>query len=81
MKFICERFECQLLTKLYYLKHVTFLITEKPYNEGGIDIANVIVTSCLVVQSCLILCDPMDYSPPGLSVMGIVSPRQEYWSW
>ena len=23
---------------------------------------------CLVAQSCLTLCDPMDYSPPGSSV-------------
>ena len=33
----------------------------------------------LVTQSCLPLCDPIDYSPPGSSVHGI-SPRQEYWS-
>ena len=32
----------------------------------------------LVAQSCLTLCDPMDYSPPGSSVHGF--PRQEYWS-
>ena len=25
---------------------------------------------CLVAQSCQILCDPMDYSPPGASVHG-----------
>ena len=25
---------------------------------------------CLVAQLCLILCDPMDYSPPGSSVHG-----------
>ena len=31
-----------------------------------------------VAQSCLTLCDPMDCSPPGSSVMGF--PRQEYWS-
>ena len=31
----------------------------------------------LVTQSCLTLCDPMDYSPPGSSVYGIL---QEYWS-
>ena len=29
-------------------------------------------------QSCLTLCDPMDYNPPGCSVHGF--PRQEYWS-
>ena len=32
----------------------------------------------LVTQSCLTLCDPMDCSPPGSSVHGIL--RQEYWS-
>ena len=25
---------------------------------------------CLVAQSCLTLCDPIDYSPPGFSVHG-----------
>ena len=29
-------------------------------------------------QSCLTLCDPMDCSPPGSSVRGIL--QQEYWS-
>ena len=30
---------------------------------------------CLVIKSCLILCDPMDYSPPGSSVHGISQAR------
>ena len=30
-----------------------------------------VVLPCLVTQSCLILCDPMDCSPPGSSVLGI----------
>ena len=34
---------------------------------------------CLVTQSCLILCKPMDSSPPGFSVHDDFS-RQEYWS-
>ena len=44
--------------------------------------ATVLVTTweveLLVAQSCLTLCDPMDYSPLGSSVHGIL--RQEYWS-
>ena len=44
--------------------------------------ATVLVTTweveLLVAQSCLTLCDPMDYRPPGSSVHGIL--RQEYWS-
>ena len=35
-------------------------------------------SNVLVDQSCLTLCDPMDYSPPGSSVHGFF--RQEYWS-
>ena len=34
---------------------------------------------CLVAESCLTLCNPMDCSPPGSSIHGILS-RQEYWS-
>ena len=33
----------------------------------------------LVVQSCPTLCDPMDYSPPGSSVDGILHARRLEW--
>ena len=33
----------------------------------------------LVTQSCLTLCDPMDYSPPGSSVHGILQERIPEW--
>ena len=33
----------------------------------------------LVTQSCLILCDPMDCSPPGFSVHGILQARVLEW--
>ena len=32
----------------------------------------------LIAQSCPTLCDPMDYSPPGSSVHGIL--QAKYWS-
>ena len=32
----------------------------------------------LVAQSCVTVCDPMDYSPPGSSAKGFS--RQAYWS-
>ena len=42
---------------------------------------------CLVAQSCLTFCYPMDCSPPGSSVHGILQAplsmgfsRQEYWN-
>ena len=34
---------------------------------------------CLVAQSCLTLCDPMDCSPPGFSVRGISQARILEW--
>ena len=33
----------------------------------------------LATQSCLTLCKPMDYSPPGLSVHGILQARILQW--
>ena len=33
----------------------------------------------VVAQSCLILCDPMDCSPPGFSVLGILQARLLEW--
>ena len=37
----------------------------------------IFVALCSVIQSCLTLCDHMDYSPPGSSVHVIL--RQKYW--
>ena len=34
---------------------------------------------CLIAQSCLTLCDPMDCSPPGSSVHGILQARIQEW--
>ena len=34
---------------------------------------------CLVAQLCPTLCDPMDYSPPGSSVRGILQARILEW--
>ena len=36
-------------------------------------------TTCVRVQSCLVLCDPVDYSPPGSSVHGISQARVPEW--
>ena len=51
--------------------------------QNGLFQKNVCVCVCvcvLVAQSCPTLCDPIDRSPPGSSVHGIKSSRQEYWS-
>ena len=36
--------------------------------------------ACSVTQSCLTLCNPIDCSPPGSSVLGILQARKENWS-
>ena len=36
--------------------------------------------ACLVAQSCLSLCDPMDCSPPDFSVHGILQARILEWA-
>ena len=37
------------------------------------------IVLCLVAQSCPTVCDPMDYSPPGSSVRGILQARILEW--
>ena len=34
---------------------------------------------CVIAQSCLILCDPRDYSPPGSTDHGILQARVLEW--
>ena len=36
-------------------------------------------TNCLVTKLCLPLCDPIDCSPPGFSVLGILQARILEW--
>ena len=37
------------------------------------------MSCCLVAKSCLTLCDPMDCSPPGSSVHGVLQARALEW--
>ena len=52
-------------------------------NDTGSDPLRLIIKEhavlCLVTQSCLTLCDPMDCSPPGSSVRGISQARVLEW--
>ena len=40
---------------------------------------SVVSSSSAVAQSCLTLCDPMEYSPPGSSIHGILQARTLEW--
>ena len=44
---------------IYYL--LDYVVTEETFSKS---------VQCLVAQSCLTLCNPMDRSPPGSSVDG-----------
>ena len=42
-------------------------------------ISNIVVCVCLVAQSYLTLCDPIDCSPPDLTVHGILQAKILEW--
>ena len=57
--------------------HFDTILFIRMYHTSHIQMNKVIFFffTVLVSQSCLILCDPMDYSPPGSSVHGIFQAR------
>ena len=44
-----------------------------------VSVGCMIVVKVLVAQLCLTLCDPMDHSPPGSSVHGILQAKVLEW--
>ena len=54
----------------------TVCIYDATITSKGLEIC---VVLCLVSQSCPTLCDPMDCSPPGSSVQGILQARILEW--
>ena len=70
--------------------NIIFWITVSSLFVGKIDFGSPRVTwifcnrsrewECSDAQSCLTLWDPMDYSPPGSSVLSMGFSWQEYWS-
>ena len=50
-----------------------------PMITGASSLQKIILCVCVCVQSCLTLCDPMDYSPPGSSVHGLFQARILEW--
>ena len=56
--------------------HVSSLLTIDPWPSAlDTGFSKVMEYMCLVTQSCLTLCDPLDCSPPGSSVHGILQAR------
>ena len=54
---------------IFCIGRIILLTTELPESENESE----------VVQSCLTLCDPMDCSPPGSSIHGILQARILEW--
>ena len=63
-------------------------ITARPRSKGGLEIRSTRLSALtstlfsavvLVAQSCPTLCDPMDCSPPGSSVRGLLQARRLQW--
>ena len=56
---------------VFFFRWVMFLLPFLPSRAWRIDRSCLCICSVLCAQSCLTLCDPMDWSPPGFSVRGI----------
>ena len=51
----------------------------KGFPEGGFLLRAATATAAKLLQSCPTLCDPMDGSPPGSPVLGILQARTLEW--
>ena len=69
------------------VKDTIFLISRATSNNGRPSATNEVQSTflflyavlCLVAQSCTTLCNPMDCSPPGSSIHGILQARILEW--
>ena len=83
---------CLSISAVFFVD-IDKIITKLTWKDKGTRVAEVIwkrrikesvylilrlIKKC-VAQSCLILCDPVDYSPPGSSVRGILQARTLEW--
>ena len=78
-------FNYKIQTGLFYMKHKEDIRTKWDVIMGSTLTKSkactnfyTVIAVFLAVKSCLTLCDPVDCSPPGSSVHGIL--QQEYWN-
>ena len=62
-----------MLTNLIWENSTLFSVDQRQVGQTCILFSFALL--CLVAQSCLILCGPLDYSLPGFSVHGILRAR------
>ena len=65
--FVCVHLICIFETNISDLLHCIFVIV---FKVKFLKINSFFLCVCLVIQSCLTLCDPMDCSLPGSTVYG-----------
>ena len=70
-----QRYKNKHIPTLYFLRSYS-LVTALSSSEESTGLVKVKV---LVAQSCLALCNPMDYNQPGSSVHGILQARMLEW--
>ena len=74
--FICHIVEATTPTSFHFLKSYPHRVHGSLRSWLCVCVCVCVVCVCvLVVQSCLTLCDPVDCSPPGFSVHGILQAR------
>ena len=68
---------CSALLSCVQISHVSGVIWHLPFFDISLSMTPFVWVCARSLQSCLTLCDSMDYSPPGSSVHGILQTR--YW--
>ena len=63
--------EIRALQEAYYFSFLTM------FNYGGI--SNTVAAAAKTLESCRTLCDPIDGSPPGSVILGILQARTLEW--
>ena len=62
--------------KCHFTKLLNLIAIFMVWGQNRVEIK---YSTCLIAQSCPILCDPVDCSPPGSSVHGILQARILEW--
>ena len=62
-----------------YVTSKYFVIPQRPHLHGFLQVRSCPAAAAKSLQSCLTLCDPVDGSPPGSPVPGILQARTLEW--
>ena len=74
----CNPEKMLLITIMVFKLTKLYLENEKFLSQSIVKCSEIKLCVCSITQLCLILCNPLDGSPPGSPSIGF--PRQEYWN-